>query len=115
MKKWILYLAVGFVISVPLPTPGHRNLDLSSGYASEGAVSKSSSTNEADASGPASYASGALFVDDSKRWNAEIQYNNGSHWRVPVYCIWKFFIPDCRYDPKNCSAPWRWNWSGNHC
>lgn len=32
--------------------------------------------SEADASGSASYASGALFVDRSRRWNAEIQYNN---------------------------------------
>ncbi len=32
--------------------------------------------SEAEASGPLSYGSGALFVDDSKRWNAELQYNN---------------------------------------
>lgn len=32
--------------------------------------------SEAEASGPASYGSGALFIDRSSRWNAEIQYNN---------------------------------------
>lgn len=32
--------------------------------------------SEAEASGPLSYGSGALFVDNSKRWNAEVQYNN---------------------------------------
>ena len=30
----------------------------------------------AEAAGPASYASGALFQDNSRRWNAEAQYNN---------------------------------------
>lgn len=30
----------------------------------------------AEAGGAFSYASGALFVDDSRRWNAEFQYNN---------------------------------------
>ena len=32
--------------------------------------------SEAEASGPASYSSGALFIDRSSRWNAELQYNN---------------------------------------
>ncbi len=31
---------------------------------------------ESVAGGPLSYASGALFQDDSERWNAEFQYNN---------------------------------------
>lgn len=31
---------------------------------------------ESVAAGPRSYATGALFQDDSKRWNAEFQYNN---------------------------------------
>ncbi|MDF0715419.1 TonB-dependent receptor [Muricauda sp. 334s03] len=35
-----------------------------------------SGLSEEEASGEYSYASGALFVDDSKRWNAEIQYSN---------------------------------------
>ncbi|WP_224484808.1 TonB-dependent receptor [Robertkochia aurantiaca] len=29
-----------------------------------------------DAAGDFSYASGALFIDDSRRWNAEVQYSN---------------------------------------
>ena len=52
MKKWIFYLTVGLVMSTPLLVPGHRNLNFSIGYASERAVSKSSSTNEANVSGP---------------------------------------------------------------
>ncbi|MEZ4956343.1 MAG: TonB-dependent receptor [Saprospiraceae bacterium] len=32
--------------------------------------------SDAEARGPLSYTSGALFQDDSERWNAEAQYNN---------------------------------------
>ncbi|MEM7573963.1 MAG: TonB-dependent receptor [Bacteroidota bacterium] len=32
--------------------------------------------SDAEARGPLSYGNGALFQDDSDRWNAEIQYNN---------------------------------------
>ncbi len=32
--------------------------------------------SDAEARGEASFASGALFQDDSRRWNAEVQYNN---------------------------------------
>lgn len=35
-----------------------------------------SGLSPAEAAGGYSYSSGALFVDDSKRWNAEAQYNN---------------------------------------
>ncbi len=32
--------------------------------------------SDAEARGERSYATGARFIDDSKRWNAEVQYNN---------------------------------------
>ena len=32
--------------------------------------------SDADARGPLSYGNGAIFQDDSRRWNAEFQYNN---------------------------------------